>query len=148
MREPCGLSQSAMSAQRSATKRPTAKTKLQPLYDVAAVEALMQSVAKQGKQLSYSEALAHLGYQFSRPIMRALCATLGAVDERAAKRGEPELAVLVTRASDKLPGQGWWLDRHAYQGSWTGPEAVAYIRKLQKRAFTYWGKLQKAHEKR
>lgn len=120
----------------------------QPLYDVAAVEALMQSVAKQGKQLSYSEALAHLGYQFSRPKMRALCATLGAVDERAAKRGEPELAVLVTRASDKLPGQGWWLDRHAYQGSWTGPEAEAYIRKLQQRAFAYWGKQKSTRKKR
>lgn len=108
----------------------------------------MQSVAKQGKQLSYSEALAHLGYQFSRPKMRALCATLGAVDERAAQRGEPELAVLVTRASDKLPGQGWWLDRHDYQGSWTGPEAEAYIRKLQQRAFAYWGKQKIARKKR
>lgn len=133
---------------RPAAKHPPAKTKLQPLYDVAAAEALMQSVAKQGKQLSYSEALAHLGYQFSRPKMRALCATLGAVDERAAKRGEPELAVLVTRASDKLPGQGWWLDRHAYQGSWTGPEAEAYIRKLQQRAFTYWGKPKSTRKKR
>ena len=41
--------------------------------------------------------------------MRQLCKTLGAVDEEAAARGEPELAVLVVRQSDGLPGQGWWV---------------------------------------
>ena len=60
--------------------------------------------------------------------MRALCKTLGAVDEEAAARGEPELAVLVVRQSDGLPGQGWWVagggTAHGYDGPWEGPEGA------------------------
>jgi len=86
--------------------------------------------------------LEHLGYGFSRPKMRALCKTLGAVDEEAAARGEPELAVLVVRESDGLPGQGWWTSGHAlalgYEGEWEGPEARALVKRLQAEAFVYW----------
>ena len=56
--------------------------------------------------------------------MRAVCKTLDEVDKRAAARGEPELAVLVVRESDGLPGQGWWTGRTDYTGLWTGPEAT------------------------
>ena len=59
--------------------------------------------------LSYAELLERLGYHFSRPKMRALCAVLGDVDREAEARGEPELAVLVVRQSDGIPGQGWWV---------------------------------------
>jgi hypothetical protein len=112
------------------------------LFDVAEVEALVQAAARASNALSYSEALMALGYRFTRPKMRTLCKVLGAVDDRAAARGEPELAVLVVRESDKLPGQGWWVGRSAagdrYKGSWEGAEAAAHIRKLQNRAFRYW----------
>jgi hypothetical protein len=67
------------------------------------------AAAKAGVALSYGELLERLGYQFSRPKMRALCTILGAVDRESAERGEPELAVLVVRQSDGLPGQGWWV---------------------------------------
>ena len=74
--------------------------------------------------------------------MRALCKVLGAVDEEAAKRGEPELAVLVVRQSDGLPGQGWWVaggaSDHDYSGLWEGPQARALVGRLQARAFDYW----------
>ena len=73
--------------------------------------------------------------------MRQLCKTLGAVDDEAAARGEPELAVLVVRHSDGLPGQGWWIEGargHGYRGPWEGPEAARFIRKLQQKAFDYW----------
>jgi len=86
--------------------------------------------------------LEHLGYGFSRPKMRALCKTLGAVDEEAAARGEPELAVLVVRQSDGLPGQGWWVSgggrTHGYEGPWEGPKATRFIRQLQQKTFDYW----------
>ena len=72
-----------------------------------------------------------LGHGFSRPKMRAVCKTLAAVDAEAEARGEPELAVLVVRQSDGLPGQGWWVDggaaAHGYDGPWEGPEAAAFI---------------------
>ena len=51
---------------------------------------------------------------------------LGVVDEEAAARGEPELAVLVVRQSDGLPGQGWWVEgarRMAMTGLGKGPKA-------------------------
>jgi hypothetical protein len=116
------------------------------LFNVDEVEALVQGAARAGQALSYSHALLALGYRFTRPKMRALCVVLGAVDDRAAARGEPELAVLVVRESDGLPGQGWWVGRTAqqagkrktYSGPWEGPEAAAYIEKLQSKAFRYW----------
>jgi hypothetical protein len=73
--------------------------------------------------------------------MRALCKVLAVVDEDAAERGEPELAVLVVRQSDGLPGQGWWVGgakKHGYKGLWEGPKAARLIRKVQRQAFDYW----------
>ena len=106
------------------------------------VRAHLVAAAAAGHPLTYSELLEHLGYGFSRPKMRALCKTLGVVDEEAEARGEPELAVLVVRQSDGLPGQGWWVAgggrTHGYQGPWEGPEATRFIRDLQQITFDYW----------
>lgn len=100
------------------------------------------AAAKAGVALSYGELLERLGYHFSRPKMRALCIILGAVDREAAERGEPELAVLVVRQSDGLPGQGWWVSGgardHDYQGPWEGPEARRLIQAVQAETFSWW----------
>jgi len=100
------------------------------------------AAARAGIALSYGELLEQLGYSFSRPKMRQLCKILGAIDEEGAARGEPELAVLVVRQSDGLPGQGWWTagggrDR-GYQGPWEGPEAARFIARVQAETFAYW----------
>lgn len=111
------------------------------LGDWQEVRAHLVAAAAAGHALSYSELLEHLGYGFSRPKMRALCKTLGVVDRDAAARGEPELAVLVVRQSDGLPGQGWWIEgarQHDYLGQWEGPKAARFIRKLQQKTFDYW----------
>jgi hypothetical protein len=111
------------------------------LADPAEVRAHLIGTAAAGEPITYSELLAHLGHRFTRPKMRALCKVLAFVDEEAADRGEPELAVLVVRQSDGLPGQGWWLagaSSHDYQGEWDGPKARALIDRLQRRAFDYW----------
>jgi hypothetical protein len=108
------------------------------LFDVGEVEALMRGAARGGVALSYSDALGALGFAFSRPKMRALCAVLDVVDERAAACGEPELAVLVVRASDGLPGQGWWVGRRDWGGLWEGPDALRFVQGVQGRAFAYW----------
>jgi hypothetical protein len=99
------------------------------------------AAAKAGTPLSYGALLEQLGYGFSRPKMRALCAILGAVDEAGASRGEPELAVLVVRQSDGLPGQGWWVSgarAHGYEGPWEGPEARRFIQAAQAESFAFW----------
>jgi hypothetical protein len=113
------------------------------MFDPDEVRALLVSRAREGETISYSEALRLLGHPFSRPRMRALCRVLGHIDELARGRGEPELAVLVVRESDRLPGQGWWVAGPAkadgYEGSWEGPAARAYVRALQQRAFDHHG---------
>jgi len=112
------------------------------LFDIDRIEAVLHAAARVGKALSYSETLGQLGYHFSRPKMRALCAALMEVDARARRRKEPELAVLVVRASDGIPGAGWWADSKTddYHGLYEGPEALAYIQKRQGKAFKYWKK--------
>ena len=108
------------------------------LFDVALVERLLQDAARDGKAVSYSELLLELGYRFSRPKMRALCKVLDEIDRRGAARGEPELAALVVREGDGLPGQGWWVGRRDYAGAWTGPEAQAFLSGIQRKTFTFW----------
>ncbi|MCJ8191515.1 ribose-phosphate pyrophosphokinase [Sphingomicrobium aestuariivivum] len=111
-----------------------------PLHDPDEVRAHLVGAASAGTALTYSEMLAHLGYRFTRPKMRALCSTLGEVDAQARAKGEPELAVLVVRASDGLPGQGWWIgpQKGDYAGPWEGPKAREVIDRLQQEAFDYW----------
>ncbi|WP_240913825.1 ribose-phosphate pyrophosphokinase [Sphingomonas sp. HDW15A] len=111
------------------------------LADPAEVRAHLIASARARQSITYSELLAHLGYAFSRPKMRALCKVLEAVDAETEGRGEPELAVLVVRQSDGLPGQGWWIGSalsHGYKGDWDGPDARRLIRRLHAQAFDYW----------
>ena len=111
------------------------------LADPTEVRAILVASARAGQPITYAEILGLLGHHFSRPKMRALCKVLGHVDDEAEALGEPELAVLVVRQSDGLPGQGWWVGgarKHGYTGLWEGPKAARLIRKLQSEAFDYW----------
>jgi hypothetical protein len=112
------------------------------LADPAEVRLHLVAAARAGTSLSYAELLERLGYGFSRPKMRALCALLGTVDSEAEARGEPELAVLVVRQSDGIPGQGWWVAGGArsrgYSGAWEGPEAKRFIAAVQAETFAFW----------
>lgn len=110
--------------------------------DVARVRAILIACARAGEAISYSHLLSELGHRFTRPKMRAVCKTLDAIDEAAMAAGEPELAVLVVRESDGLPGQGWWGGARAfllgYDGPWEGEAAREVVRKQQVLAFEYW----------
>lgn len=106
------------------------------------VRAILTGAARAGTALTYAEVLEQLGYKFSRPKMRALCAILSSIDGEAEARGEPELAVLVVRQSDNIPGQGWWVSGGArsrgYEGPWEGPEAARFVASVQSETFSYW----------
>ena len=105
------------------------------------VRAILVASAQAGQSITYAEVLGLLDHHFTRPKMRALCKVLAYVDDEAEARGEPELAVLVVRQSDGLPGQGWWVGgakKHGYIGLWEGPKAAKLIRKIQGRAFEFW----------
>ncbi len=111
------------------------------LADPEEARAILVACARAGEAITYSEMLAMLGHGFTRPKMRALCKVLNVIDEEAEERGEPELAVLVVRQSDGLPGQGWWIEgarAHGYKGLWEGPEAAKLIREVQAKTFEYW----------
>jgi hypothetical protein len=114
----------------------------EPLADPKEVRAHLVAAAKAATALSYGALLEHLGYRFSRPKMRALCSMLGEIDREAEARGEPELAVLVVRASDGIPGQGWWVagggSGRGYDGPWEGPEAARFIAQVQAQTFAFW----------
>lgn len=112
------------------------------LTDVALQRQILTKAAREGRYITYADMLKQLGYSFTRPKMRALCQTLAAVDRACVADGEPELAVLVVRAEDKLPGQGWWTANPVvlrdYLGPWEGREAGHFIRGQQALAYDYW----------
>jgi len=111
------------------------------LADPEEVRAILVASARAGSAITYSQVLELRGHHFTRPKMRALCKVLAFVDDGADARGEPELAVLVVRQSDGLPGQGWWVagaKKHGYTGLWEGPKAAKLIRRIQGQAFDYW----------
>jgi hypothetical protein len=112
------------------------------LGDAPRIRAILVDAAREGRSVSYSELLGDLGFRFTRPKMRAVCRTLEEVDRLSAMNGEPDLAVLVVRESDRLPGQGWWVGGTAlllgYDGPWEGAAAARFIREQQQAAFDYW----------
>ena len=112
------------------------------LADPGEVRLHLVAAARAGVSLTYAELLERLGYHFSRPKMRALCSVLGTVDADAEACGEPELAVLVVRQSDGIPGQGWFVAggarQHGYEGPWEGPEAKRFIARVQSETFAWW----------
>lgn len=120
---------------------PTKNVPHQALAEPEEVRAHLIAAARAGTALTYSELLEALGYSFSRPKMRALCAILGEVDRDAEARGEPELAVLVVRQSDGLPGQGWWVAgggrSRGYTGLWQGLAAARFIAAVQAETFAF-----------
>jgi hypothetical protein len=121
---------------------PNPKKRAGPLATPEEVRLHLIASAEAGRPITYSELLEQLGYRFSRPKMRQLCAILSAVDEETEVRGEPELAVLVVRQSDGIPGQGWWVAQArsgaGYSGRWEGAEAAAFVACLQAQAFAFW----------
>jgi hypothetical protein len=111
------------------------------LVDVDRLEALLIEAAQARRSLTYAEVLAQFGMRITPRRVYALCRDLGAVCARNRARGEPELAVLVVRKSDRLPGEGFfhslWRDG-AYDGPATGPVAATFIRRETARVFAHW----------
>jgi hypothetical protein len=110
------------------------------LFPVDELEALLILKAKGGSAISYGEVFAWFGHRFMRFQVGQLCAALEEVDSRQRGRGRPELASLVVRASDGLPGQGWWLSKghDEWAGLFVGPDAAAFVKRHQQRCFDWW----------
>jgi hypothetical protein len=111
------------------------------LVDAAALEALLIEAAQGRRSMTYAEVLAHFGIRITPRRVFALCRDLGEVCARNRARGEPELAVLVVRKADRLPGDGffhgYWRDG-AYEGPSTGAAAQAFVRAETDRVFAFF----------
>ena len=111
------------------------------LVDVDALEALLIEAARGRRSMTYAEVLAHFGMRITPRRVFALCRDLGEVCARNRTRGEPEVAVLVVRKADRLPGEGffhgYWRDG-AYDGPATGAAAAAFIRAETERVFAFF----------
>ena len=116
------------------------------MFNKQEVREILIGAARASNALTYSQMLGLLGYRFTRPKMRQLCAMLDSIDEDGRVAGEPGLAVLVVRQSDGLPGQGWFTSRShladdlpgTWPLEWEGREAKAYVALHQQQAFDYW----------
>jgi hypothetical protein len=108
------------------------------LVNTDGLEALLIAAARARRSLTYAEVLAHFGIRITPRRVFALCRDLGEVGARNRARGEPELAVLVVRKADRLPGEGFfhslWRDG-VYDGPATGPAAAAFVRAETERVF-------------
>jgi len=113
------------------------------MVDIDALEQLLIDAARERKTLAYSDVLNHFGKRVTPIRVYALCRDLGVVSERNRERSEPELAVLVVRKTDRLPGEGYfhsaWQDG-LYDGPATGPRARVYIDELTETVFDYFGR--------
>ncbi len=107
-------------------------------FELEKLEQILVECACRGTDITYSDLLLRLGLRFSRPKVQTLCRALAELDTNGAERGEPGLAVLVVRSSDRLPGDGWWDSRVHYQGEWKGEQAANYVKQKQRRVFSFW----------
>jgi hypothetical protein len=107
------------------------------------LEPLLIAAARARESITYKDVFDAVGLPFARWRVGALCAALEEVDALQRGHGRPELAVLVVRGSDRLPGQGWWLAKSPaqtdYTGAFTGAAAARYVAQVQARVFDYWG---------
>ena len=84
--------------------------------------------------MTYGQLLGYFGWKVTQVTVGALCRDLGRVDERRATQDWPDLACLVVRKSDGLPGEGYFASLRAegaYAGPSVGAAAAAFVRARQ-----------------
>jgi hypothetical protein len=107
------------------------------VIDLDRLERVLVQAAREGRPVTYGQVLAYFGWKVTQVTVGALCRDLGRVEERRAGQGWPDLACLVVRKSDGLPGEGYFTAMRAagfYAGPSTGPPADAFVRARQDRA--------------
>lgn len=112
------------------------------MVDLDRLERVLIQAAVEERPVTYGQVLAFFGWKVTQITVGALCRDLGRIDERRAGEGWPDLACLVVRKSDGLPGEGYFTsvrDAAEYAGPSVGPPAVSFIRARQARA-TLWAR--------
>jgi hypothetical protein len=110
------------------------------VVDLDRLERVLVHAARERRPLTYGQLLAYFGLRVGRITVGALCRDLGRVERRRAGEGWPDLACLVVRKSDGLPGEGYFVGLRAegaYAGPSEGPQAATALRARQERAFAW-----------
>jgi hypothetical protein len=112
------------------------------VVDLERLERVLIQAALEERPVTYGQVLAFFGWKVTQVTVGALCRDLGRVEERRAAEGWPDLACLVVRKSDHLPGEGYFASLRSaglYQGPSVGPAAEAFVRSRQQRA-AHWAR--------
>jgi hypothetical protein len=111
------------------------------MVDLDRLERVLIEAARERRPVTYGQLLAFFGRKVTRITVAALCRDLGRVCDRVEARGGPDMACLVVRKSDGLPGEGYFAclrQEAGYVGPSTGPEAERLLRQRQARAFAHF----------
>lgn len=106
-----------------------------PLVDLDRLEARLIAAARARQTVTYGALLHELGLPVGPRMVAILCRALGRLDRARAARGEPELACLVVRRADGLPGEGWLEPRTPL--GWNAPGARDRLAAAQARAMAW-----------
>jgi hypothetical protein len=107
------------------------------MVDLDLLERLLIRAALEGRAVTYGEVLAFFERRLTRVTVAALCKDLGRIEERRAGEAWPDLACLVVRKADGLPGEGYFTSLRqagAYAGPSVGKPAHAFVAGRQARA--------------
>ena len=107
------------------------------MVDLDLLEARLIGAALAGRAETYGSLLAFFERRVTPVTVAALCRDLGRVCARIEAQGGPDLACLVVRASDGLPGAGYFTSLRAaglYDGEPVGPAAERHVALAQRRA--------------
>jgi hypothetical protein len=110
------------------------------VVDLDRLERALIQAALERRPITYGQLLAFFGWKVTRVTVGALCRDLGRLEERRTAEEWPDLACLVVRRSDGLPGEGYFnsLRRgNGYAGPSVGPAAEAFLRSRQERAYAW-----------
>ncbi|MFW5833274.1 MAG: ribose-phosphate pyrophosphokinase [Pseudomonadota bacterium] len=101
------------------------------------LEAVLIQAARQKGTLSYRQLLEMGGRRVGPNNVRALMRVLSEVCRRTEARGEPDLACLVVREKDGLPGAGWFA-AEAQKGQPLDGSSRTRVERAQAAAFAFW----------
>ena len=110
------------------------------MVDLDLLEHRLLAAALAGEPVTYGALLTFFERRVAPNNVRALCRDIGRVTSRIEAAGGPDLACLVVRASDGLPGAGYFKslrDAGRYAGADTGPDAEAFVASEQALAQRY-----------
>lgn len=118
------------------------------MVDLDRLERVLIQAARERQPVTYGQLLAYFGWKVTRITVAALCRDLGRIEERRQGEGWPDLACLVVRRSDGLPGEGYFADlrrENRYAGPSIGEAAETFVRARQERAFRWAAGLGRDH---